>query len=62
MKLNQSKINCPAVLFRYVIGYLVHGGPVSEVGLELTGIKQSEMKQPWQSADALSEPESMHET
>ncbi len=38
-------------------------GPVSEVGLEtkqLTRIKQSQIKQPWKSADALSEPESMH--
>jgi hypothetical protein len=40
-------------------------GPVSEVGLEikqLTRIKQSQIKQPWQGADALSEPESIHGT
>jgi hypothetical protein len=40
-------------------------GTVSEVGLEIkqfSGIKQSQIKQPWQSAgaDALFEPESMH--
>jgi hypothetical protein len=42
-------------------------GPVSKVGLEikqLTRIKQSQIKQPWQGADAdaLSEPESIHGT